>query len=471
MGFDPELAEMRFGAGLSPVVTPPRDMAAMLAGLSAPDAMLERFPIEPFSEFLQRLVAYRKLRDARAKVKRDPESAAYKDADKAMRRAKGAARQAQAMWLGRQVQRQVWTETAFRERLVRFWADHFTVRGKAGLLVRGASPHVDEVLRPKIAGRFADLAIAGITAPMMLHYLDQETAVGPNSLSANDLRAKGRKRVFGLNENLAREVLELHTLGVDGGYSQTDVRELAELFTGMTFQPQVGFKFQHAWAEPGAETVLGVPYGGGAGNARLSDVLDALEDLATHPETARHIAEKLVVHFVSDVPDAGHVAHVAEAFRATGGELAAVYAALLEHPAAWAEPLANVKPPFDFIASSYRALGLPAEAFEGKEEREMQRHLRVPLFRMGQPWEKPPGPDGWAEEDPAWINPQGLAARIDWAMNGPLAVMGALPDPRAFVTAALGSRADEAVRFAARAAETEREGVGLVLCSPAFQRR
>jgi uncharacterized protein (DUF1800 family) len=468
MRFDPELAEMRFGLGLSPRVTGPGDLAAMLRGVSGADHMAVRFPIEPFSAFLARLVVNRELRKERRQAGAGSEG--FTAATKQMSLGKRDARMAQGDWLGQQVQRRVWSESGFRERLVGFWADHFTVQGKAGLLRRAVSPHVEEIIRPHIAGRFADLVIAATTAPMMLHYLDQESAVGPGSALADEMRAKGKLKKIGLNENLAREVLELHTLGVGAGYGQEDVHQLAKLFTGMTYQPQVGFKFQQKAAEPGAETVLGVSYGG-PGNAKLADIHAALEDLAEHPSTGLHIARKLVQHFVSDAPDPDLVAHVAGAFGATRGDLGAVYAALLEHEAAWGADLVNVKPPFDYLASAYRALALPEGAFVGMEERDVQRHLRVPLMQMGQPWERPPGPDGWPEEDAAWIHPQGLAARIDWAMRGPGEVMAELPDPRDFVTAALGTRVSDEVVFAARAAESRREGIGLVLASPAFQRR
>lgn len=469
MPFDPELAEMRFGAGLSPAIAPPAGVAAMLDRLRGPDDIAARFPIEDFTAFLDRMEANRAARRARGKSKDDPEAAARHL--KEQRLVKRDARIAQGQWLGMQVQRRVHTADGLRERLVTFWADHFTAQGKAGVMQRAASPYVETAIRPHVTGRFADLVAAATTAPLMLHYLDQESASGPNSVAAQALLAEGRVKRTGLNENLARELLELHTLGVTGGYGQEDVRELAELLTGLTYQPQVGFKFQHKMAEPGAETVLGVSYGGGPGNAQLSDIKDALDALATHPDTGRHIARKLAVHFVTDDPDPALVDHLAATFAATRGDLMAVYAALLDHPAAWDPVLHNVKPPFDFLASAWRALALAPDAFLAMDEPGIQRNLRAPLARMGQPWERPVGPDGWPEDDAAWINPLGLSARLDWAMNGPGDLGVLLPDPRDFVRAALGSRAPPEVMFAASAAENRREGIGLVLVSPAFQRR
>lgn len=182
----------------------------------------------------------------------------------------------------------------------------------------------------------------------MLHFPDQNVSVGPGSAVAN----KG-KRLKDLNENLAREVLELHTLGVGGPYTQDDVRQLAELFTGLNFDPKSGFIFRGNYTEPGTGTVLGRSYGDKAG---LEPILQSLRDLAVHPATARHIARKLSAHFVSDTPDPALVNHVAGRFIDTDGDLMAVYAALLEHPSSWQPELQDVKPPADFMASAARAL-------------------------------------------------------------------------------------------------------------------
>lgn len=468
MRFDPELADIRFGTGLSPVIAPPRDAGAMLDRLTGPDTIAAQFPIEPFSVFLTRIARHTETRRARHQAKTDPET--QDRLNKQLKRNQRDARVAQGQWLGQQVQRRVHTADGLRERLAGFWADHFTARGKAGLMRRAGSPYVEDAIRPHLAGRFADLVIAATTAPFMLQYLDQERSIGPGSATAQSLAAKGKLRRVGLNENLAREVLELHTLGGTAAFSQADVRELAELFTGLTYTVEDGFTFLHHMAEPGAETVLGVRYGGN-GEAKLADIHAALTDLATHPATAQHIATKLAVHFTADTPDAGLVAALAAEFTATEGDLRAVYAVLLDHPAAWDPVLANVKPPFDFLASACRALAIAPGLFVPMDERAIQRHLHVPLIRMGQPWERPNGPDGWPEADAAWINPLGLAARLEWAMSAPADLVPDLPDPRDFVRQALGAMAPPEVVFAAAAAENRREAIGLVLASPAFQRR
>lgn len=459
--FQPDLAEIRFGCGLSPVVTPPESVAAMLAGLGGPDHMAERFPIETMDGFRQRMLAAGEIRKRMKQARGTPEFEAIRKEYRVLNK---IARQDMLTWLGQGLLRRSHTASGFRERLAFFWGDHFTAQGKRGLARRATSPHVEAAIRPHLTGRFADLLVAGVTSPLMLDYLDQVRSVGP--ASARAIKSGGK---MGLNENLAREVLELHTLGVDGPYTQEDVRQLAELFTGLSFQPQVGFKFRKDFAEPGAETVLGRSYGGDP--ARLEHIRAVLEDLAAHPATAAHICRKLAVHFVADAPDPDLVAHMTGRYRATGGELAEVYAAMLEHPAAWEPALRNVKLPVDFVGSTCRALAVDPSRVAGMTEQDWRRLIVGPMALMGQVWQKPAGPDGWPEADAAWITPQGLAARMRWAMAAPARLVEALPDPRDFVRTALGSYAEAPVVFAAGAAETRAEAIGLVLSSPAFQRR
>lgn len=466
MRFDPILAEKRFGYGLSPQVAAPASVADMLARLDAPDEIAARFPIEPFAAFRDRMIEAQAIWKERRKHRGTDKAKALR---KDLQLIKKAAREEHRRWLAASLLRRAWTGDAFRERLAAFWADHFTALGKAGLLKRGTSPYVEEAIRPHLAGRFADLLFAAVTSPLMLHYLDQENSMGPASAKAAKRGAKA-----GLNENLAREVLELHTLGVGGPYDQGDVRQLAELLTGLTYDPRQGTKFRKDFAEPGAETVLGRRYGGGA--PALDDIRAVLADLAVHPATAKHVARKLAVHFLSDDPDPGLVRALEARFVETGGDLAQVYEALLTHPAAWDPALANVKLPDEFVASAMRALAVDPGQFTGIEdgrehEKRVQRLFLQPLRQMGQPWQEPLGPDGWAEEDGAWLTPQGLAARMDWALSMPVKMCRPLPDPRAFVAQALGPEAPEPVRFAAKAAENRREGIALILTSPAFQRK
>ena len=457
--FDPELAEIRFGCGLSPDIAPVRSPQEMLDGLTGPDVMVTQYPIEPFPVFRQRMVEVQALWRQRRKTRGTPEGDALR---KQINLVKKDAREAKFRWLGQSLLRRAHTPTGFRERITFFWADHFTAYGKAGVIKRATGPYIDSAIRPRITGRFADLLIAVVTHPLMLNYLDQDRSMGPDSPKA--LR-RGEKA--GMNENLAREVLELHTLGVDGPYDQTDVRELAKLFTGMTFQPEQGFKFRKDFAQPGAETVLGNSYGPKPG---MGPIRAVLEDLAAHPATSRHLARKLAVHFVSDRPDADLVAHLEGVYARTGGDLMALYSALLEHPAAWSDAAPNIKLPVDFIGSALRALAVPPAPLQTLTEKQMRSVVAGPMSRMGQNWQQPVGPDGWPEADSHWITAQGLSQRIRWAMSAPKYLRGSLPDPRRFARDALGGRLSGAVEFAAASAESKREAIGLVLSSPAFQR-
>ncbi|WP_428928280.1 DUF1800 domain-containing protein [Marinibacterium sp. SX1] len=461
MTFSPYLAEIRFGCGLSPVLDPPADAAALLDGLSALDAMVQRHPIEDFAGFNERILRIQGLYRQRNEAGETAESDRLTEEIRALRRDTD---QSRVRWAMQRCLRWAHTTTGFRERLVQFWADHFTATGKTDLMLYSNAAFVESAIRPNLAGRFADLLIAAVTHPVMLNALDQMNSAGPNSPAV-----ARQKNLKGMNENLAREVLELHTLGAGGPYGQGDVREFAELLTGITYRAKHGgLRYFEGWAEPGAETLLGRTYGAEPG---LDNIHDALTDLARHPATAAHVARKLAVHFVADRPDPDLVAHVERRFTETDGDLAQVYAALLEHPASWAPGLSNVKPPFDFMASAGRALNLPDEPAGQMDHGQLYGLLFAPLALMGQPWAEPSGPDGWPEEDEAWITPQGLSARMRWAMDAPQRFRPDLPDPREFVDQALGPYVTEPVRFAARAAESRSEAIGLVLSSPAFQRR
>ncbi|WP_229861832.1 DUF1800 domain-containing protein [Pseudodonghicola xiamenensis] len=432
----------------------------MLTGLDGLDEMAERFPVMPYSVYIERRQRDRKLR----KKLKTASGARAQEIKAQLKAHSGESVRTTRQGVVQTVLRWSQSGQGFRERLARFWADHFTVVGKSALTRSVVSTYLDEAIRPHLAGSFGDMLVAVTTHPMMLKYLDQENSVGPGSRFAN--RAD---RERGLNENLAREVMELHTLGVGGAYSQDDVRQLAELFTGMGVDASGAFTFRPNRAEPGAETVLGHRYGGDP--AGFAAIEQALRALAVHPSTASHIAHKLAVHFVSDSPDPALVDHVTARYRETDGDLRAVYAALLEHPAAWADGPGNVKPGFDFIASACRALALGPDRLHALQPKQINRFFLLPLTKMGQAWQKPIGPNGWPEEDRAWITPPGLSARIGWAMSVPRRLRPELPDPRDFVTTALGLGVPEAVQFAASAAETEADAVGLVLASPAFQRR
>lgn len=448
------LAALRFGFGLGPGRMPPAGPEALLAGLDGPDTAAARWPVTPMDDHFataRALIAANRARRQDGADTDDDRRAARRTRTLAMRHD-----------LVRCLSRAAFGPDDLRERLAMFWGGHFAATGRNPRFRGTAAAYLDDAIRPNLAGDFATLLRAAILHPVMLQYLDQNRSAGP---SAPVVQRRGRG---GLNENLARELLELHTLGVDGSYGQADIEALALLLTGLSFNLREGFVFRPGMAERGSFRVLGRDYGGN--RPRLAHVEAALDDLARHPDTAAHIARKLATHFVADDPDPDLVAHVTAAFRTGGGALRPVYAALLEHPAAWASARRKIKPPFDFVASALRALGIAPERLERLRPFRVAQILAQPLAQMGQPFLDPPSPAGWPEDGAHWLAPPVLAARLGWAMEVP-DQLGETRDPRALVETALADAADAELTFAAAAAETRSEGVGLVFAAPTFNRR
>lgn len=344
-----------------------------------------------------------------------------------------------------------------RERLVWFWSDHFTTRARSRRDAALPAALIDEAIRPHVAGRFADMLKAVMQHPAMLLYLDQSSSIGPQS-------PVGQRRDKGLNENLARELLELHTLG--SGFDQQDVTQMAELLSGLTFGKD-GVRFDPRRHEPGTETVQGIDYDGD----NLQSLLLAMEDLAISPLTSKHLAQKLAVHFVSPTPDPDLVAAIDIAWRSSGGDLLAVTTALLSHPASWEATASKIRQPFSFVIACLRALGMTPNDVLLMPPPEFRRKLLRPLTAMGQAWLAPAGPDGWPEGANHWITPQFMAARITWVMEMPSKLIKTLPEPEAFAATALGTYLTDPLLQAIRRAETRPEAIGLVLASPAFNRR
>ncbi|MCC5972505.1 MAG: DUF1800 domain-containing protein [Rubellimicrobium sp.] len=462
MTFDPNIAETRFGTGLSPRLAPPATLADMLDRLAGPDRIAARHRIPTWAEAAPTIREFRILSRARRDAADTPTEDEAEAAFAAIRLDATEARDRRLLSV---MARHIDTDDGLRERLVAFWASHFTIRPRDPFSAHLVVPTIEQVIRPHVTGRFADMLRAVTTHPLMLVSLDQVDSYGPNSLL-------GLRRDRGLNENLARELLELHTVGVDGPYDQTDVRQLAKLLTGLTWDrdadPADPPLYRFDMAEPGAETVMGRTF---SDEASLDTVLDALDALADHPATARHLAGKFARHFVADTPDPALVARLEAVLVATGGDLMALTEALLTHPSAWDPVPRKVKWPFDFCASALRALAIPAEDLFVLDRQGVTRQFRRPMTVMGQHWDDPPGPEGWPEAAEAWITPQGMAGRIDWAMRVPAEFRPDLPDPRDFVQTALGPLAGEATLFAASAAESRRDGIAVILASTDFNRR
>jgi uncharacterized protein (DUF1800 family) len=293
---------------------------------------------------------------------------------------------------------------------------------------------------------------AATAHPAMLAYLTNTRSVGPNSPA-------GRRENRGLNENLAREVLELHTLGVDGGYTQADVTAFAHALTGWTIGgPNAAapgrLLFNAPSHEPGPKTVLGRTYAQ-EGEAQARAILD---DLARHPATARHIAHKLASHFVADDPPSALVARLTETFRATNGDLAAVTRALLTAPEAWAPARTKLRNPVEFLVAAVRTSGA----------RISTERLLGMLNNLGQPVFRPPSPKGFPDRSEDWLAPDAIKTRADFAIE---LAQGFTGDARELARATLGPGLTDETITAIRRAETPRQGLAILLMAPEFQRR
>ncbi|WP_225770861.1 DUF1800 family protein [Inquilinus sp. Marseille-Q2685] len=352
------------------------------------------------------------------------------------------------------IQSAIASDTPFRERLVKFWTNHFTVAYAQTYVMPFAGAYEAEAIRPFATGRFRDLLGAVVHHPAMLFYLDNVRSIGPNS-------KYGQKAGVGLNENLGRELMELHTLGVDGGYTQADVRALAMILTGWTpgrakDPPGTVFAFRPTGHEPGPKTFLGRTYPE-AGEAEGEAALDAL---AAHPSTARHIATQLARHFIADDPPQDAVDRLAKTFRDTGGDLAAVSEALIDSPEAWRPERRKFKSPLDLVVSAARGFDL-AEA--GPAAVNWAR-------RLGQKIYDAPSPQGWPDRESDWLAPELVMERIEWSYQViPRLVADQSPLP--FAEALLGPTLSEQTRDVLRGAPSQREGMALALLSPEFQRR
>jgi uncharacterized protein (DUF1800 family) len=345
----------------------------------------------------------------------------------------------------------------FGERLAMFWANHFAISATKGGNVRIlAGAFEREAIRPNVFGRFQDMLLAVETHPAMLFFLDNQQSLGPNSRA-------GQNRKRGLNENLAREILELHTLGVDGGYSQADVTSLARIITGWTVVGRLGllgnpgtFTFFANAHEPGDQQLLGKTYA----DAGFEQGKEALIDLARHKATATHIARKLARHFVADQPPPLLVERLAATFRATDGDLAAVANALVDAKEAWTPQLVKLRSPLEFSVAVLRATNAkpaPQPVLGG-------------LYVMGQPLWQPPGPNGFPDTADAWASPEGLKMRMDIA-NVAATKAADFFDPPDFLEARLGPLASNETRQAVARAESRAQGLAITFMSPEFQRR
>jgi uncharacterized protein (DUF1800 family) len=366
-----------------------------------------------------------------------------------------SARQILTDALGARLARAHLTQAALAERLVWHWTDHFTASlsvAQVGYFLPGREA---SVIRPHLHGRFADMLKGAVLHPAMLWYLDQRRSIGPNSRIG--VRSRGR---LGLNENLGREILELHTMGTDGGYGQEDVVQLALALTGWALDlspnprsPQrTGFfPDRH---EPGPKTLLGKTYSQD-GPEQAGAILD---DLARHPSTARHVTRRLVRQMVGEGLPAFE-ARLADVFRRTDGDLGAVTRALVTDPDAWGPPR-KVRPPIEILFGAARLLGgLPPRPAP-----------MAALEAMGQPFHAPGSPKGWPLGNNAWASPDGIKTRLDWAAEIASRV-APTTDARDLLETAFGPAASNETRRAVARAADGRQALTLLLMSPEFQRR
>jgi uncharacterized protein (DUF1800 family) len=353
------------------------------------------------------------------------------------------------------------TDDGFAERWALFWANHFTVSASKIATATLVGPFEQEAIRPNVFGRFEDLLVASSSHPAMLLYLDQASSVGPDSVLAQRAARVGKNP--GLNENLAREIMELHTVGVEAGYSQADVTEFARAMTGWSIgrvdhpeEPQ-GFMFRPYAHEPGSRTIMGRSYAeDGQSQARA-----VMTDLAASPHTARHLALKIGRHFVSDDPPPALTDRLARAYLSSHGRLDVVAKTLVNSPEAWSPEAAKFKTPYEFMVSSWRAADTtPAE---------VQPVAQV-MNAMGQKPFSAPSPKGWPEEAAAWCAPDAVIKRMAWS-EGFAGAAVAGRDPTLLADNALGSRLSPLAAKTIARAETRSEGLSILLMSPEFQRR
>jgi uncharacterized protein (DUF1800 family) len=344
-------------------------------------------------------------------------------------------------------------EIGFVERLVWFWSNHFCVSADKVPAMAGA--YERESIRAHVLGRFRDMLRAVEAHPAMLFYLDNAQSIGPNSVA-------GINRDKGLNENLAREILELHTLGVRSVYTQNDVTSFAKVLTGWTIIPSGvdpghggEFTYIRRMHEPGPQTVIGNVYH----DIDIEQGRAVLADLARHPATAKHIAGKLARHFIADEPAGTLVDRLAKRFLDTDGDLRELAKALVSAPESWSAPRTKLKRPGEWMIAGLRATGSPAADVQP---------LIAAQNLLGEPLWRPPAPKGFDDGSAAWT--EGLAQRLDIA-NALAARVAATAAPEAVLETALGPLASAQTRQAVARAASRPQALTLLLMAPEFQRR
>ena len=474
------IALNRFGLGARPGDQPPPDPKKWLL------QQLDRFQPRPQelaqvpsrAEVVDQLANYIAEQRAANRANRDVQQSAMprgelqqplRDPDPSRRYLRQSIREDYLAMNSARLASALASSSPFVERLVHFWANHFAVSvdklpviGLAGLLEF-------EAIRPHVLGNFADMLLAVEQHPAMLIYLDQAQSIGPDSMVGERAAMRGGRQ-RGLNENLAREIMELHTLGVRTGYSQADVTEFARALTGWTVSglgrgPAVRlsggvpgqFQFVAALHEPGARTIVGKRYGEqGEEQARAM-----LLDLAASPATAKHLSTKLARHFAGDDPPPALIDRLAKAYLSSGGNLPAVYRTLIDSPEVWAAQPLKFKTPWEWTVSALRGLG--------EASPDPMAAANIPR-QLGQPTWQPGSPAGWDDIAASWAGPDALVRRVEVAQRFASRAASAI-DPRALADKLFPGSLGEPTRTAIARAESPAEGLALLLVSPEFVRR
>lgn len=364
-------------------------------------------------------------------------------------------------------------EIGLVERLVLFFSNHFSMSVNKDGAIRATIGQLErDVIRKHVLGSFESMLIGVMRHPAMLEFLDNDDSIGPNSVI-------GRSWGVGLNLNLAREIFELHTLGVGGGYTEADVAALARILTGWSFvrgweadgrynggHPQIRgrFLFRPDWHEPGAQTVLGRSYA----HTGVDQGVAVLRALARHPSTAQYIAFKLVRHFIAEEPTPDMVNPVALAFRSSTGNLKVVARALLDLPQAWTAPLTKLRTPYELQIAEMRAM---RRVYVEKERWPFSEALYA---LRNKPWERPT-PDGYPDESAYWMGPDAMRIRVETAQLNAWALQQVTPryahTPSTLASALFASVLSESSRLGIAGATNRDDGLTMVFTSPEFQRR
>jgi uncharacterized protein (DUF1800 family) len=382
----------------------------------------------------------------------------------------GHAENVRIVELGARVDKHMSVEIGFVERLVIFWQNHFSMTVNKDDAIRGTIGQWErDVIRKNVLGNFGDMLRGTIKHPAMLAFLDNQDSIGPRS---RDGRASGD----GLNENLGRELMELHTLGVDGGYTETDVTQMAKILTGWSFvrsweadgkynggndKNRGQFIYRPYWHEPGPITLLGKSYPA----IGMNQCLHVLNDLAIHPATAEHIAFKLCRHFIMDEPTPSMVNKLANRFIASGGNLRMVARDLVNLPEAWSAPFTKIRTPYEMSIAQFRALGR-------RYDNDSTWAFSEPLYALDNMQWEAPSPAGWSDDTGRWLAPDAMRIRLD---VGQFASWEYARDTEKNITALATSLFDSALSRNTKeriaGAGSGNNGLTVLFACPEFQRR